>query len=114
MAEPRVLDGGAEVGNHDPSLRVSFARDASGLEMIPDAVARPRSIEETIDLVRAATSRGMPVTTAGNQTSTTGPSITDSGLLLSLRGLVRILPPHPHPPLAPPQPPSPPPHLNPS
>lgn len=91
MAEPRVLDGGAEVGNHDPSLRVSFARDASGLEMIPDAVARPRSIEETIDLVRAATSRGMPVTTAGNQTSTTGASITDSGLLLSLRGLDRIL-----------------------
>src|SRR5258708_34261942 len=95
MAEPRVLDGGAEVGNHDPSLRVSFARDASGLEMIPDAVARPRSIEETIDLVRAATSRGMPVTTAGNQTRTTGAPITDSGLLPSPPRLDR--PPRLHP-----------------
>src|SRR5258708_20649651 len=100
MAEPRVLDGGAEVGNHDPSLRVSFARDASGLEMIPDAVARPRSIEETIDLVRAATSRGMPVTTAGNQTSTTGPALTDSGVLLSLRALDRILELHAAPQIA--------------
>src|SRR5258708_26120534 len=99
MAEPRVLDGGAEVGNHDPSLRVSFARDASGLEMIPDAVARPRSIEETIDLVRAATSRGMPVTTAGNQTSTTGASITDPRLLLSPPGLDRIPRLHPDRPM---------------
>ena len=83
--------GDAGVGNHDPSLRASFARDASGLEMVPDAVARPRSTAETIDLVRAAMSQGTSVTTAGNQTSTTGASITDTGLLLSLRGLDRIL-----------------------
>jgi FAD/FMN-containing dehydrogenase len=91
MADRPGVGGGAEVGNHDPSLRASFARDASGLEMVPDAVARPRSTAETIDTVRAATSRGIPVTTAGNQTSTTGASITDSGLLLSLRGLDRII-----------------------
>lgn len=88
----RVTDAdGAPIGDRDPSLRASFARDASGLEMVPDAVARPRTVEETIDMVRAAVSRGTPITPAGNQTSTTGASITDTGLLLSLRGLDRIL-----------------------
>jgi FAD/FMN-containing dehydrogenase len=91
MADRPGVGGGAEVGNHDPSLRASFARDASGLEMVPAAVARPRSTAEAIDTVRAATSRGTSVTAAGNQTSTTGASITDSGLLLSLRGLDRII-----------------------
>src|SRR5205814_9126804 len=50
-----------------------------------------RSSDLTVDFIRAATSSGTPVTTAGNQTSTTGASITDSGLLLSLRGLDRII-----------------------
>ena len=79
------------VGDQDPSLRASFARDASGLEMVPHSVARPRSVEETIDLVRAASGGGTSITAAGNQTSTTGASITDEGLLLSLRGVDRIL-----------------------
>ena len=84
-------EGDGPIGDRDQSLRASFARDASGLEMIPDAVARPQSVSEAIDTVRAATSRGTPVTPAGSQTSTTGASITESGLLLSLRGLDRII-----------------------
>src|SRR5205809_6920166 len=91
MADRLQVAGGGVVGSADPSLRTSFARDASGLELVPDAVARPTTIEETVDFIRAATSSGTPVTTAGNQTSTTGASITDSGLLLSLRGLDRII-----------------------
>ena len=74
----------------DIDIRRAFARDASGLEMIPDAVARPTSIDEVAELLREATSARTAVTPAGWQSSTTGASITDHGLLLSLRGLGTI------------------------
>jgi glycolate oxidase len=59
--------------------------------LIPEAVARPESADDVRELLRRATADGMPVTAAGNQTSTTGASITDRGVLLSLRGMDRIL-----------------------
>ncbi|MCA0377706.1 MAG: FAD-binding oxidoreductase [Gemmatimonadetes bacterium] len=74
----------------DADVRRAFARDASGLELIPDAVARPRSIEEVAELLREATATRTPVTPAGGQSSTTAASITDKGLLLSLRALDHI------------------------
>ncbi len=74
----------------DPDVRRAFARDASGLELVPDAVARPTSADEVVDLLRRATAERLPVTPAGAQSSTTGASITDRGLLLSLRGLSRL------------------------
>lgn len=75
----------------DPSVRKSFAADASGIEMLPDAVARPREQAEVAELMRQASSEGTSVTAAGGQSSMTGGSITDSGILLSLRGLDRVL-----------------------
>jgi glycolate oxidase len=77
--------------SRDPGLRASFARDASGLEMIPESVARPSTVDEAIEIVRDSVMAGTPVTAAGSQTSTTGASITDQGLLLSLRGIDRII-----------------------
>jgi FAD/FMN-containing dehydrogenase len=74
----------------DIGVRQSFARDASGLEMVPDAVARPASERDVIDLLRSARTDGGAVTPAGGQTSTTGASITDRGVLLSLRGLTEV------------------------
>ncbi|MGH7604849.1 MAG: FAD-binding oxidoreductase [Gemmatimonadaceae bacterium] len=53
-------------------------------------VARPESIDDVIDLLRQAASNRTPVTCAGAQTSTTGASITDKGMLLSLRSLNQI------------------------
>lgn len=79
------------VASTDPELRAAFARDASGLELVPEGVARPRSVEEIVELVRCARAHGTPVTAAGGQTSTTGASITDRGIVMSLRGLDRIL-----------------------
>lgn len=63
----------------------------SGLVLVPDAVARPTSIEETQDVLRRATAEATPVTAAGGQTSTTGASITDRGVLLSMRAMNRII-----------------------
>lgn len=77
--------------NTDEAVRLAFGRDASGLEMLPDSVARPESAEEVAEILRAASAAGAPVTTAGGQSSTTGASITDRGILLSLRSLDRIV-----------------------
>jgi FAD/FMN-containing dehydrogenase len=71
-------------------VRHAFARDASGLELIPEGVARPTSETEVLELLRGASADGVSVTPAGGQTSTTGASITDRGILLSLRGLTDV------------------------
>ena len=59
--------------------------------MIPDAVARPASREEVADVVAECAASGTSVTPAGSQTSMTGSSITDRGVLVSLAGMNRIL-----------------------
>ena len=59
--------------------------------MIPDAVARPTSLAETRDILVRASAEKTPVTPAGGQTSTTGASITDRGVLLSMRAMNRIV-----------------------
>jgi FAD/FMN-containing dehydrogenase len=83
MIESPILTG-------DPDVRRAFAADASGIEMLPDAVARPREQAEVADLLSQAASARVPVTAAGGQSSMTGGSITDAGILLSLRGLDRV------------------------
>src|SRR5690348_9263872 len=74
----------------EQSVRQSFARDASGLELVPESVARPGSELQVVELLRSACAERVAVTPAGGQTSTTGASITDCGMLLSLRGLTEI------------------------
>lgn len=77
--------------NTDEGVRLAFGRDASGLEMLPESVARPESAEEVAEILRAAAAARTPVTVAGGQSSTTGASITDRGMLLSLRALDRVM-----------------------
>lgn len=71
-------------------MREAYEADASGLHLVPDLVARPDAIGDVIELVRKAGSDRIPITCAGAQTSTTGASVTDKGMLLSLRSLDRI------------------------
>lgn len=75
----------------DLEVRRAYSADVSGLVMVPDAVARPGEADEVRELLRQASADRTPVTAAGSQTSTTGASITDRGLLLSLRAMNRIL-----------------------
>jgi glycolate oxidase len=75
----------------DREVRQSYSADVSGLTMIPDAVARPTSADEIVEVLKKATSDRTPVTAAGGQTSTTGASITDRGILLSLRAMNRVV-----------------------
>ncbi len=71
----------------DRSVREAYETDASGLHLLPDMVARPETVDDVIELVKRAATDRTPITCAGAQTSTTAASITDKGLLLSLRGL---------------------------
>jgi FAD/FMN-containing dehydrogenase len=75
----------------DEAVRKAYSADVSGLVMTPDAVARPRSVEEVIEVIRQSSAEKTPVTPAGSQTSTTGASIADHGVLLSMRAMDRVL-----------------------
>ena len=75
----------------DAGIRGAYATDASGLLQTPDAVARPESQREVVDILERARADRTPVTPAGMQSSTTGASVTDRGILLSMRGMARIL-----------------------
>jgi len=74
----------------DRAIRQAYEADSSGLQLIPELVARPETINDVIALVKEAAAERTPVTSAGAQTSTTGASITDTGMLLSLRSLNQI------------------------
>jgi FAD/FMN-containing dehydrogenase len=74
----------------DLSVRQTFESDSSGLQLLPPLVARPASIAEVVELVGRAAADKTAITCAGAQTSTTGASITDAGILLSLRLLDTI------------------------
>ncbi len=82
--------------SRDPDVRRSHGRDASGVELIPEAVARAASIDDVVAVMRESAATNTPVTAAGSQTSTTGASITDRGILLSLHAMDRILDVDPH------------------
>ncbi|MBX9928427.1 MAG: FAD-binding oxidoreductase [Gemmatimonadaceae bacterium] len=75
----------------DAGVRESYARDASGLHRLPDAVARPTSADQLRELLRMAHADGRAITAAGAQTSTTGASIAERGILCSMRAMERII-----------------------
>jgi FAD/FMN-containing dehydrogenase len=77
--------------SRDPDVRFAYARDASGLEMIPDAVARPADVADVVAVVSEARVASTPITPAGAQTSTTAASIADRGILLSMRAMARLI-----------------------
>lgn len=77
--------------SRDPDARLAVARDASGLELIPEAVARATSVADVVEVIGLAVATGATVTAAGAQTSMTGASITDKGILLSLSAMNHIL-----------------------
>jgi glycolate oxidase len=75
----------------DEGVRRAYAADASGLVMVPEGVARPTSAAEVAALLAESSASGTAVTCAGGQTSTTGASISDRGIVLSLRGMDRVI-----------------------
>ncbi len=81
----------APVVSRDEDVRRTYATDVSGLELMPEGVARPADAAEVRALLAEANASRTPVTPAGGQTSTTGASITDRGILMSLRAMQRVI-----------------------
>lgn len=77
--------------SRDEDVRRAYAADVSGLVLLPDGVARPTSADEVAALLAESFASGTAVTPAGGQTSTTASSITDRGILLSLRSMQRVI-----------------------
>jgi FAD/FMN-containing dehydrogenase len=75
----------------DPAIREGFAQDASGLHLVPEAVARPTTADEVVAVLREAHAARTPITAAGAQTSYVGGSIADRGVVLSLRAMDQVL-----------------------
>lgn len=75
----------------DPDVCAAHAADASGLRVAPDGVARPEFESEIVELLRAAAGRGEPLTAQGLRSSTTGASVVERGLALSLESMGRLL-----------------------
>lgn len=75
----------------DPGVLAGFAADASGLVLPPEAVARPRTADEVVEVLRAAHAARTPVTPAGALTGYAGGAISDRGVILSLRAMDRVL-----------------------
>ncbi|HEY4217106.1 MAG TPA: FAD-binding oxidoreductase [Gemmatimonadaceae bacterium] len=75
----------------DLDVRRAYAKDASGLELVAEAVARPGTADEVLAVVREAIASRTSVTPAGGQTSMTGASVTDRGVLLSMADMSAVL-----------------------
>ena len=75
----------------DLGVRTAFAADASGLVLTPEAVARPTSADQVVEVLRAAYAAHEPVTPAGALTGYSGGAVTDRGTVLSLRAMDRVL-----------------------
>lgn len=65
----------------DPFSRGRYATDASHYQMMPQAVAVPRTVEEAVSAVAIAVDEGVPVTARGGGTSQCGQTI-NSGLVI--------------------------------
>jgi FAD/FMN-containing dehydrogenase len=71
----------------DPDVRESYARDASGLHLVPTGVYRPTSEAEVVAALADARARGWPLTPAGLRSSTVGGPLAARGAVLSLERL---------------------------
>ena len=73
--------GVADVLDATDLTRSLYSADASLYRVVPQAVARPRTIDDTAAVLDAARAVGMPVTTRGAGTSCAGNAV-GSGLIL--------------------------------
>jgi FAD/FMN-containing dehydrogenase/Fe-S oxidoreductase len=64
-----------EVLDSTKLTRALYSSDASVYRVVPEAVARPRTVEELVTVLEAARSVGMPVTTRGAGTSCAGNAV---------------------------------------
>jgi glycolate oxidase len=72
--------------------RYAYSYDSSGVEYVPDAIIRPRKLEEVSIVLEIAEKYSVPVTPRGSGTSLVGgPLAVKGGLVLDMQGMNRVL-----------------------
>jgi glycolate oxidase len=72
--------------------RYAYSYDSSGVEYIPDAIIRPRKVEEVSIVLEIADKYGVPVTPRGSGTSLVGgPLAVRGGFILDMQGMNRVI-----------------------
>ncbi|MEM2542745.1 MAG: FAD-binding oxidoreductase, partial [Candidatus Korarchaeum sp.] len=72
--------------------RYSYSYDSSGMEFVPDAVVRPRNVEEVSVVLEIASKYGVPVTPRGSGTSLVGgPLPVRGGIVLDTQVMNRVI-----------------------
>ncbi|MBU1699795.1 MAG: FAD-binding oxidoreductase [Candidatus Eisenbacteria bacterium] len=77
--------------NKEPSILEGYREDESGLVGNPDALARPASEQDVVEIVKECRADRHALTPIGLQSSTTGSSVAFEGALLSTEKMDRLL-----------------------
>lgn len=77
--------------NTDPDIVAGFLKDESGVTGSAQGVARPRTTQEVIELVKECAGRSLPLLPVGMQTATTGAAVPQEGIVCSLRSMSGVL-----------------------
>jgi glycolate oxidase len=75
----------------DPDILSAYSEDASGLIGRPDAVARPVSEEEIVEIVRHCRAGGIGLTPQGLRSSMVGGPLAFGGVALSCERMARLI-----------------------
>ena len=91
LDEARRRYGLTEVIDTSALTRGIFSTDASVYRVVPQAVARPRSTAELVDVIGVARELGLPVTARGGGTSIAGNAIGPGIILNTSKHLNRVV-----------------------
>jgi len=73
------------------AVRQAYSEDASGLVGLPDAVARPATEEEVVEIVRHCHAHRIPVTPQGLRSSMVGGAVALGGVAMNLERMTRVI-----------------------
>ena len=74
----------------DQDIVKSFCTDSSNFPGYADALIRPKSLDEVVEIVKEANSKKIPITTIGNRSSLTGSAAPIGGWILDTSQMTKI------------------------
>ena len=75
----------------DPDIVKGFCTDSSNYPGYADALVRPKSLSEVVEIVKEANSKKIPITTIGNRSSLVGSASPEGGWILDTSQMTKII-----------------------
>ena len=75
----------------DQDIVKSFCTDASNYPGFAEALVRPTSLDDVVEIVKEANSKKIPITTIGNRSSLTGSAASNGGWILDTSQMTKII-----------------------